>query len=141
MSGKTGPRRRKPRLALEGARVCLAMVLSVLLSAPTGAQSAGTAGNDTFKPCAVCHTLEVGKHKVGPSLANLLGRKAGTLERYSYSKAMKDSGITWDATTLDVYLTNPRAVVPGTKMTFPGIKAPEARARLIDHLLSAVRQD
>lgn len=141
MSGKTGPSRRRSRLAHHGGCVCLSMVLSVLLSAPAAAQSTGTAGNDPFKPCAVCHTLEAGKHRIGPSLANLLGRKAGTLERYSYSKAMRDSGIIWDATTLDVYLTNPRAVVPGTKMTFPGIKAPETRARLIDHLLRAARQD
>ena len=92
------------------------------------------AGKVTFKKCALCHTTEPGKNKLGPSLLGVVGRKSATLENFNYSEAMKKFDHTWDAETLDTYLTDPRAVVPGTKMIFPGIKDKTERDDVIAYL-------
>ncbi len=86
------------------------------------------------KNCAVCHTLDVGKNKIGPSLAGVLGRKAGSVPGFTYSAANKSSGDRWDEQTLDTYLTDPRKFMPGTKMVFAGLKNPEDRKALIEYL-------
>ena len=92
-------------------------------------------GETVFKKnCAVCHTLEAGKNKIGPSLAGVVGRKAGSVPGFSYSAANKDSGDTWDEQTLDTYLTDPRKFMPGTKMVFAGLKSAEDRKALIEYL-------
>jgi cytochrome c len=92
------------------------------------------AGKVAFKKCALCHTTEPGKNKIGPSLFGVVGRKAGSLDNFSYSEAMKNFDHTWDAETLDTYLADPRAVVPGTKMIFPGIKDKTEREDVIAYL-------
>ena len=84
-----------------------------------------------FKKCAVCHSLEPGKNLVGPSLAGVVGRKAGSEPDYDYSPAMKQSGLVWDPATLDSYLADPQKVVPGNKMPFPGLKTDQDRADVI----------
>jgi cytochrome c len=108
-----------------------------------GAAGAGTsaraegdadAGKEVFKKCAVCHATQPGQNKVGPSLAGVVGRKAGTVPNYSYSAANKDSGLTWDEATLEKYLENPREVVKGTKMVFPGLKTEKERQDVIAYL-------
>ena len=92
------------------------------------------AGKVAFKKCALCHTAEPGKNKIGPSLFGVVGRKAGSLDSFNYSEAMKNYDHTWDAETLDTYLADPRAVVPGTKMIFPGIKDKTERDDVIAYL-------
>jgi cytochrome c len=92
------------------------------------------AGKIVFVKCALCHTNEPGKNKIGPSLFGIVGRKSASLPDYSYSEAMKNFHHTWDAKTLDTYLADPRAVVPGTKMIFPGIKDETQRENLIAYL-------
>ncbi|MDE2595288.1 MAG: cytochrome c family protein [Sphingomonadales bacterium] len=87
-----------------------------------------------FTQCAACHSTEKGKNMVGPSLAGVFGRKAGTVEGYAYSDANKNSGLTWDEATLDEYLTAPMKKVPGTKMTFAGLSDAAARKAVIDYL-------
>ncbi|HEX7967040.1 MAG TPA: cytochrome c family protein, partial [Stellaceae bacterium] len=82
----------------------------------------------------VCHTVEAGKNKIGPSLAGIVGRKAGTAPGFSYSDANKKSGVTWDEATLDAYLTDPRKFMPGTKMVFAGLKNPDDRKAIIAYL-------
>lgn len=67
--------------------------------------------------CAACHTVEEGVNRSGPSLANLYGRVAGTLEGARFSAPMRNSGLIWDAETLEAFLAAPRALVPGTTMT------------------------
>ena len=79
------------------------------------------AGKEDFKKCALCHTNEAGKNKIGPSLFGVVGRKSASVDNYSYSEAMKKFDHTWDPETLYKYLADPRAVVPNTKMIFPGI--------------------
>src|ERR1700678_1276168 len=82
-----------------------------------------SAGEKAFNVCRACHEIGDGaKNLVGPVLNGVVGRKSGSYPGYVYSDANKNSGITWDETTLMEYLKNPRAKVPGTKMLFPGLK-------------------
>ena len=88
-------------------------------------------GKKVFKKCVACHSLQEGKKKIGPSLYKLLGRKAGSVEGYKYSKAMKNSDVVWDEESLDKFLTKPRKFIPKTKMSFRGIKKKSLRDDLI----------
>ena len=117
------------------ARSCLiafAMVLGLMTSAK--AQDAA-AGEKDFLVCRACHQIGPGaKIAVGPVLNGVVGRKAGTYPGYSYSTANKDSGIVWTPEELDKYLTAPQAVVPHTKMIFPGLKDDQKRKDVIAYL-------
>jgi cytochrome c len=111
----------------------------VLLAAPLAVLSTGIraeeAGEIVFKKnCAVCHTLEAGKNKIGPTLAGVVDRKAGSVPGFAYSTANKNSGDTWDEQTLDIYLTDPKKFMPGTKMVFAGLKNPTDRKALVEYL-------
>ena len=113
-------------------------ILALCVLATTAGVSARAAdveaGKTGFKKCALCHTTEPGKNKIGPSLFGVVGRKSATLENFNYSEAMKKFDHTWDEATLDEYLTDPRATVPGTKMIFPGIKDKTERDDVISYL-------
>jgi cytochrome c len=110
-------------------------LLVLLVCAANSALAADVeAGKVAFKKCALCHTTEPGKNKIGPSLFGVVGRKAGSLDNFNYSEAMKSYDHTWDPETLDTYLADPRAVVPGTKMIFPGIKDKTEREDVIAYL-------
>lgn len=93
------------------------------------------AGEKIFKRCVACHTIEKGAaNKIGPNLHGVVGRKAAAVETYKYSDAMKNSGITWTEETLDKYLADPKAFVPGNKMTYAGIKDAKERADVLAYL-------
>src|SRR5690242_5981230 len=82
-----------------------------------GVAADSEAGKAVFNRCRICHTVEAGGHNgAGPSLHGLFGRKAGTVENFAYSAAMKNSDVVWDETTLTKYLHAPTQLVPGTKM-------------------------
>lgn len=91
-------------------------------------------GQQVYKKCQACHSLEPGRNLVGPSLAGIIGSKAGDVPNYSFSPAMKQSGITWTPEKLDAYLTDPQKVVPGNKMPFPGLKTDTDRTDVIAFL-------
>ncbi|WP_029583271.1 cytochrome c-550 CycA [Bradyrhizobium sp. URHD0069] len=81
------------------------------------------AGKTSFNKCLACHAVGEGaKNKIGPVLNGLDGRKAGTVEGYSYSEANKNSGITWNEAEFKEYIKDPKAKIPGTKMAFAGVK-------------------
>jgi len=85
--------------------------------------------------CITCHKAEAGKHLVGPSLFGIIGRKAGTADGFkNYSDDMKNLGITWDEAQLRKYLPDPKAMVPHTKMVFPGLKDPKDVEEVIAYL-------
>lgn len=114
----------------------LALALVVALPTVAAAQDAEE-GKNVFKKCRACHTIgEKAVNRVGPELNGIIGRKAGSVEGFNYSAAMKDSGITWDEAQLNEFLTNPKAKVSGTKMVFAGIKDDTDRANLIAYLKS-----
>lgn len=91
-------------------------------------------GKTAFTVCATCHAVDPGANRIGPTLHQVVGRKAGTVPGYNYSAANKNSGITWTKEKLFQYLEKPQRVVPGTKMTYPGMADPQQRADLIAYL-------
>ena len=93
------------------------------------------AGQAVFKQqCGICHSPLQGKNMVGPSLFGVIGRTSGSVDGFHYSAANKAAAITWSPEILDKYLTAPREVVPGTIMTFPGLKDDAKRADVIAYL-------
>jgi len=103
------------------------------ITGPDGQKMMGdpVAGDKAFGKCRACHSTAPGDNKIGPTLYGVIGRLAGTVEGYNYSKPNKESGITWTEQEMFDYLENPRKKIPGTKMAFAGIKKPEERADLI----------
>jgi cytochrome c len=111
------------------------------LSSPAVAETGDAArGQRDFRVCAPCHSLEPDRHMTGPSLADLWGRKAGSLPSFErYSDALKSSGIIWDDRSLDGWLTDPDRMVPDNEMPFNGIKDARDRADLLAFLKEATK--
>lgn len=104
-------------------------------SSPFAAPGDATRGERDFRACAPCHSLEPDRNMTGPSLADLWGRKAGSLPSFErYSDALKSSGIIWDDRSLDGWLTDPDRMVPDNEMPFNGIKDARDRADLLAFL-------
>jgi cytochrome c len=93
-----------------------------------------TNGQKVFKQCQTCHFIEPGKNFTGPTLYGIIGRKAGTVEKFNYSKANRESGKIWTEQVMFDYLENPRKAIPGTKMSFVGLKKPQDRADVIAYI-------
>ena len=96
-----------------------------------------TQGKKVFAKCQACHSLEAGVNKVGPSLHGIMGRASATDASFKYSDAMANAHLNWTPETLDQYLTNPKKLVPGTKMAFPGLPKEKDRADVISYLEQA----
>jgi len=120
-------------------RVQAAVVLAIIATSPALAEGDAAAGEKVYKKCKTCHSLEAGKNKLGPNLAGIFGRQAGSVEGYKYSAAMASSGIVWDEATLDAFVAKPKDVVPKTKMAFAGLKKEVQRQDLIAYLKEAAQ--
>lgn len=115
----------------------LAVLAVVMVSGTARAEGDAAAGEKAFRQCKACHAVEPGKNRVGPSLHGIVGRKAGSSEVFSnYSNGLKSADFVWDDGRLDAYLTNPKAVIADSRMSFPGMSSPEDRANVIAYLKS-----
>jgi cytochrome c len=98
-------------------------------------------GARAFRACAACHSLAPGQHKTGPSLAGVIGRKAGTADGFRrYSPALTGADVVWDTVALDAWITDPQALIPGNRMAFRGLPDAQARADLVAYLAQAEHQ-
>jgi cytochrome c len=119
----------------------IALAIIVLTTSPVLAQNGNPArGQRDFRVCAPCHSLDPDRNMTGPSLANLWGRKAGSLPSFErYSAALRSSGMIWDDRSLNAWLTDPQQMVPGNDMPFEGINDPSVRADLLAFLKEATK--
>lgn len=115
-------------------RVLMAAALGILTTAEANADGDAAHGREIYESrCIACHSPDA--NRVGPMHRGVFGRKAGSLPDYSYSRALRGAEVIWDDTTLDKWLTNPQAFLPGQKMNFKVAK-PEDRADIIAYLKS-----
>lgn len=125
-----------PRMTLAAIALAALAGLPAIAHADDDAQI--EAGEKVFKKCAACHAVGEGaKDRVGPSLNGVIGRTAGTEEGFKYSPAMVkagEGGMVWNDETLDTYLADPKAAVPGNKMAFPGLKSEDDRKAVIAYI-------
>ena len=115
--------------------------LAMTLMQACSAWAAGDAvrGEARFQDCAPCHKLEAGVNNVGPSLHGIFTRKAGEIADFRYSPAMKRSGIVWTPETLEKFISDPQAMVPGNRMPYAGMAGASDRADLIAYLQNATK--
>jgi cytochrome c2 len=111
-------------------------VAAIVLAMAVTARAEGDAarGQKAYEDCIACHPVEPGVHGIGPSLAGIIGRKAGAVADYRYSRALRRSGITWTAEALDTFVADPQASVPANRMPYAGMTDAAARADLIAYL-------
>ncbi|HEV2685551.1 MAG TPA: cytochrome c family protein [Actinomycetota bacterium] len=110
----------------------LACALAVALPCLALAQSSD-AGKQVFAQCSPCHSID-GSNGVGPRLSGVVGRKAGSVAGFRYSRAMKGSNVVWDDKALDAYVADPQKAIPGNLMPFAGVADAKQRADLIAYL-------
>lgn len=112
-----------------------------LLALTSSAQAQGDAarGEKLFVECASCHAVANGENGVGPTLHGVFGRKAGQLANYRYSPALKQSGITWTAQTMDAFIADPQQMVPANRMPYAGLPDTAGRADLIAYLMTIAK--
>lgn len=119
--------------------ISAAILIGAAAIAGTGALSAANvapAGKKVFNSnCAVCHSdAAKGGATIGPRLYGVVGRKAGTVKGYDYSKAMLNAGLVWTPSNLENYIADPKKVVPGDKMPYAGLKDVAKRDALVQYL-------
>jgi cytochrome c len=125
---------------IDAMRATISTVAMTLMLADS-AWAAGDAarGEARFQDCAACHKLEAGVNNMGPSLHGIFTRKAGEIADFRYSPAMKRSGIVWTQETLEKFISDPQAMVPGNRMPYAGMAGASDRADLIAYLLNATK--
>lgn len=112
--------------------------LTVAVAASTAHAGDVEAGEKVFKKCKACHTIDAGgKNKIGPNLHGIMGREAGMVEGFKYSKAFREASFTWDAAEMAKWLANPKGYLKGNKMAFPGLKKEEDVANVIAYMMDA----
>lgn len=117
-----------------GTALALALAFAAGAVPEHPAKAQASAAPAAYARCAVCHTTDKGgKDKLGPNLHGVFGSAAGQ-GKFAYSDALKRSGLKWNEPTLHKWLENPKAVVPGNRMSFPGIKDAAKRQEIINYL-------
>ena len=124
---------------IDAIRVTGALFITLPLMGAARADGDAARGEGKFQDCAACHKLEAGANNVGPSLHDIFTRKAGELTDFRYSPAIKRSGIAWTPETLDKFIADPQAMVPGNRMPYAGMASPGDRADLIAYLQKATK--
>jgi cytochrome c len=120
-------------------RTAINALLASLLISPAYAEGDAKRGEARFQECAACHKLDAGANEVGPSLHGIFARKAGELQDFRYSPAMRRSGINWTAEALDEYIADPQAFIPANRMPYAGMSNATDRADLIAYLQKAAQ--
>ena len=115
------------------------LAVSLMPVAAANAQGGVARGEKLYEECRACHLTETGAPGVGPSLRGVFGRRAGALEDFRFSPALKRSGITWNAQTLDAYVADPQKLVPANRMPYAGMPEARDRADLIEYMEKAFR--
>jgi cytochrome c len=87
-----------------------------------------------FQSCVACHSDKPGVARLGPSLAGIFGKPAAQAKGFRYSPALSAAKLRWDRRTLDAFIADPRAVIPGTRMIYPGLKDAAKRQVIVDYL-------
>lgn len=114
------------------------LIVCILVSPALVAEGDVARGRQAYRACVACHSLTPDRNMTGPGLAGLWGRKAGSLAGFErYSPALKTADVLWNEASLDPWLADPARMIPGNRMTFPGIKEAGVRADLIAFLKDA----
>lgn len=115
--------------------LAIAAALAMTPVSIASAQGDAAAGEKAFNKCKACHTIEQGgANRVGPNLHGVVGREAGAVQGFSYSKPIQETDVSWTEDNLDKYLADPKGFIPGNKMAFPGIKNEAERQNIIAYL-------
>ena len=113
----------------------VAALMAAPLFLPTAhAQNADNGKKVFTQTCSICHDARPGSNRVGPSLFGVVGRTTGSVPGFTYSEANRNAHIAWNPATLDQYIANPRGVIPGTRMSYAGLKDDQKRHDLIAYL-------
>ena len=120
-------------------RTSLIVLAAVAALAANVARADAQRGEKLFEECRACHATERGVNGVGPALHGVIGRRAGALDDFRYSPALKKSGITWSRQTLDAYVMDPQKAVPANRMPYAGMVDARDRADLIDYVQQAFK--
>jgi cytochrome c len=118
--------------------ILIGMTMSAALAANV-ARADAQRGEKLYEECRACHATERGVNGVGPALHGVIGRRAGALDDFRYSPALKKSGITWSRQTLDAYVADPQKAVPANRMPYAGMVDARDRADLLDYLQQAFK--
>jgi cytochrome c len=123
-----------------GLHLVAALLIALGLTRPSlGADGDAVRGERAFQRCYACHSVDPGETASlqGPSLLGVVGRRAASVPGFDYSEALREkgaAGLVWDAASLDRYLADPEAIVPGTRMSIPPVRDAQERADLIAYL-------
>ena len=116
------------------------IIAALFLAAASSTEDTIARGEKIYKSkCKMCHSLEEGKNKIGPTLYGLFDREIGTVEKYRYSKAMKKAEFVWDDRLLNIFIAKPKLMIPKSKMRFKRIRKTEDRLALIEYLREATK--